>query len=230
ILTRHNGRRRFIGRLGREAEDGIDALLAQALSFERSRIPSLTGFLTWLESDELTIKRQLSQDRDEIRVMTVHGAKGLEAPIVIMPETQKRRNPSGGSIIQADDLALWSVRNEDAPDIIRAAKAERDERQAEERMRLLYVAMTRAEKWLILGAAGDLGKSDEESWYGMVSAAARTRPHVEHDFGFGTGIRIEPVPWGAMDAPPHLSAVADHAPLEPFFRTPSVTPKPVEHT
>lgn len=218
VLTRHEGRRRFIGRLGREAEDGIDALLAQALSFERSRIPSLTGFLTWMETDDLTIKRQLSQDRDEIRVMTVHGSKGLEAPIVIMPETQKRRSPGGGSLIELDDLVGWNVRNDDAPDNVLAAKAQREERQAEERMRLLYVAMTRAEKWLILGAAGDLGKSDEESWYGLVSAAARERPHVEHDFGFGRGIRIEPVPWGDADKTPERSVVSETVLLEPIFR------------
>jgi len=218
VLIRHEGRRRFIGRLGREAEDGIDALLAQALSFERSRIPSLTGFLTWMETDDLTIKRQLSQDRDEIRVMTVHGSKGLEAPIVIMPETQKRRSPGGGSLIELDDLVGWNVRNDDAPDNVLAAKAQREERQAEERMRLLYVAMTRAEKWLILGAAGDLGKSDEESWYGLVSAAARERPHVEHDFGFGRGIRIEPVPWGNADNTPERSVVSETVLLEPIFR------------
>lgn len=85
-------------------------------------------------------------------------------------------------------------------------------------MRLLYVAMTRAEKWLILGAAGDLGKSDEESWYGLVSAAARERPHVEHDFGFGRGIRIEPVPWGDADKTPERSVVSETVLLEPIFR------------
>ncbi|WP_293450445.1 double-strand break repair helicase AddA [Planktotalea sp.] len=221
VLTRHNGRKHFIGRLGREAEDGIDALLAQALSFERSRIPSLTGFLTWMEKDDLTIKRQLSQDRDEIRVMTVHGSKGLEAPIVIMPETQKRQSPKGGSLIKIDDLVAWSVRKEDAPQAVHDAKAQREERQAEERMRLLYVAMTRAEKWLILGAAGGVGKTAEESWYGMVNAAARTRPHVDHDFGFGTGLRIEPVPWGDVNTQPARAAVTPIQNLEPFFLNPA---------
>ncbi len=224
VLTRHNGRRRFIGRLGHEAEDGLDALLAQALSFERSRIPSLTGFLTWMESDELTIKRQLSQDRDEIRVMTVHGAKGLEAPIVIMPETQKRNKPKGGSLIETGEMALWNVRADDAPDLIRTAKEARDDRQAEERMRLLYVAMTRAEKWLILGAAGDIGKSADDSWYGMVNAAARARPHVEYDFGFeqgGLGLRIEPVPWGEIEAGENIEKPFEVPLLDPFFREPA---------
>ena len=230
VLTRHNGRKHFIGRLGREAEDGIDALLAQALSFERSRIPSLTGFLTWMESDDLTIKRQLSQDRDEIRVMTVHGSKGLEAPIVIMPETQKRPSPKGGSLIKIDDLVAWSVRNEDAPQAVRDAKAQREERQSEERMRLLYVAMTRAEKWLILGAAGEIGKTPDEGWYGMVEAAALKRPHVDYDFGFGTGLRIEPVPWGNVSTTPSPTVVTQTQALEPFFLKPAALIRPKDET
>ncbi|MBN2759454.1 MAG: double-strand break repair helicase AddA, partial [Rhodobacteraceae bacterium] len=81
MLTRHDGRRRLIARLGAEAEDGIDAFLAQALSYERADIPSLTGFLTWLERDEVELKRELDNASPMLRVMTVHGAKGLEAPI-----------------------------------------------------------------------------------------------------------------------------------------------------
>src|SRR6056297_1170121 len=87
ILTRHDGRRKLLARLGTEAEDGIDALLSQALAYERSDIPSLTGFLCWMQTDDLEIKRQMDAAGDLIRVMTVHGAKGLEAPVVILPET-----------------------------------------------------------------------------------------------------------------------------------------------
>jgi ATP-dependent helicase/nuclease subunit A len=76
-LTRHDGRRRLLGRLGAEAEDGIDAMLGQALAYERTDVPSLTGFLTWLDTEDVEIKRQMDSDAREIRVMTVHGAKGL---------------------------------------------------------------------------------------------------------------------------------------------------------
>jgi ATP-dependent helicase/nuclease subunit A len=62
--------------LGGEAEDGIDAMLAQALAYERMEVPSLTGFIGWLEADEVTVKRDLAQSKGQIRVMTVHGAKG----------------------------------------------------------------------------------------------------------------------------------------------------------
>jgi ATP-dependent helicase/nuclease subunit A len=86
-LVRHDARRRLIARLGGEAEDGIDAMLAQALAYERMEVPSLTGFIGWLEADEVTVKRDLAQSKGQIRVMTVHGAKGLEAPVVILPDT-----------------------------------------------------------------------------------------------------------------------------------------------
>ena len=101
ILTRHDGRRRLLARLGAEAEDGIDALLSQALAYERTAVPSLTGFLAWLETDDLEIKRQTDSAGDLIRVMTVHGAKGLEAPIVILPDTGKRNNA-------VRDADLWT--------------------------------------------------------------------------------------------------------------------------
>lgn len=90
-LTRHDGRRRLLARLGEEAEDGIDELLSQALAYERTDVPSLTGFLTWLQTDEVEVKRQMEAAGGRIRVMTVHGSKGLEAPIVILPDTADRK-------------------------------------------------------------------------------------------------------------------------------------------
>jgi ATP-dependent helicase/nuclease subunit A len=93
-LTRHGGRRRLLARLGDEAEDGIDALLTQALAYEQTEVPSLTGFLGWIAAGDVEVKRQMDAAGGRIRVMTVHGAKGLEAPIVFLPETQDRA-PSG---------------------------------------------------------------------------------------------------------------------------------------
>eukprot|EP00581_Thalassiosira_minuscula_P023155 CAMPEP_0184424388 /NCGR_PEP_ID=MMETSP0738-20130409/108814_1 /TAXON_ID=385413 /ORGANISM="Thalassiosira miniscula, Strain CCMP1093" /LENGTH=117 /DNA_ID=CAMNT_0026786819 /DNA_START=8 /DNA_END=358 /DNA_ORIENTATION=- len=90
VLTRHKGRHAFLARLGAEAEDGINALLSQALAYEKSSVPSLTGFLQWMQTDDLEIKRQMDSATNRIRVMTVHGSKGLEAPIVIMPDTGRR--------------------------------------------------------------------------------------------------------------------------------------------
>ncbi|MEL7115636.1 MAG: double-strand break repair helicase AddA, partial [Pseudomonadota bacterium] len=172
ILTRHDGRRRLIGRLGAEAEDGIDALLAQSLNYERTDVPSLTGFLTWLETDEVEIKRQLDNAGDLIRVMTVHGAKGLESPIVILPDTAKRAAPAGDQIVMLDTgAAVWRVPAAEQPDVLRTA-VERDKTlQSGEQERLFYVAATRAETWLIFAAAGDVG-TDDASWYSKAVAGA----------------------------------------------------------
>ncbi len=170
ILTRHDGRRKLLGRLGAEAEDGINALLSQALAYERTDIPSLTGFLVWMQTDDLEIKRQMSGVGNMIRVMTVHGSKGLEAPIVILPDTGKRQPPRDAEIMIAGDTPLWKVPSDTSPALIATAREDARRREENERLRLLYVALTRAEKWLIVAAAGDVGK-DGSSWYQMVEAA-----------------------------------------------------------
>ncbi|WP_299661218.1 double-strand break repair helicase AddA [uncultured Ruegeria sp.] len=170
ILTRHDGRRKLLGRLGAEAEDGINALLSQALAYERTDIPSLTGFLVWMQTDDLEIKRQMNGVGNMIRVMTVHGSKGLESPIVILPDTGKRQPPRDAEIMMTGDTPLWKVPSDASPALIATAREEARKREENERLRLLYVALTRAEKWLIVAAAGDVGK-DGSSWYQMVEAA-----------------------------------------------------------
>jgi ATP-dependent helicase/nuclease subunit A len=174
-LIRHDIRRRLIARLGGEAEDGIDAMLSQALAYERMEVPSLTGFIGWLEAGEVTVKRDLARSQGEIRVMTVHGAKGLEAPVVILPDTGEIRGGRPGvRLVQGeDDHAFWPMSRADAAPVVREAMEAADDRERAERNRLLYVALTRAESWLIVAAAGNL--SDDpgkraETWYGAVEA------------------------------------------------------------
>jgi len=168
ILTRHDGRRKLLARLGQEAEDGIDALLSQALAYESQGVPSLTGFLTWMQADELEVKRQIDSQGNQIRVMTVHGAKGLEAPIVFLPDTAKRPNTVKTDFLPADDGLVWKTPSKQSAASVVAFSDQVAEAQMRERMRLLYVAMTRAEKWLIVGAAGDIGEGTD-SWYNVIS-------------------------------------------------------------
>ena len=195
ILTRHDGRRRLIARLGPEAEDGIDALLAQSLAYERMEVPSLTGFLTWLAAEEVEIKRQMDSAGDRIRVMTVHGAKGLEAPIVILPDTSKRRPNTRDQLAMLETgAAVWRSAADAAPAALRAALEAERSRDREEDMRLLYVAMTRAESWLIVAAAGDVGHAGE-SWYQIVGAGMEAAGAVDHAFGLGQGRRFATGTW-----------------------------------
>src|SRR5690606_38397046 len=97
LLGRLGGRRALLGRLGPEAADPIDEFMNLALAYERVHVPSLQGFLQWLAAGEVEIKRDLDAGaRGEVRIMTVHGAKGLQAPIVFLPDTLQVPQPRGG--------------------------------------------------------------------------------------------------------------------------------------
>ena len=87
VLGAEGGRKRFLARLGHEADDALDEFLNLALDYERRETPSLQGFIAWLRTAQTDVKRDMEITRDEVRVMTVHGAKGLEAPIVILADT-----------------------------------------------------------------------------------------------------------------------------------------------
>ncbi|KAJ57227.1 hypothetical protein ACMU_01665 [Actibacterium mucosum KCTC 23349] len=196
ILTRHGGRKRLIARLGDEAIDGIDALLSMALSYERQDVPSLTGFIQWMASDDPEIKRQLDSAGNRVRVMTVHGSKGLEAPIVFLPDTGKRRTNIREEILKgADGLPLWKPNADMAASQITDARNALAAKEAEERQRLLYVAMTRAEQWLIVGVGGD--HDDPAAWYTQIAAGMEGAGAVRHDFGFGEGQRYQTGDWVA---------------------------------
>jgi ATP-dependent helicase/nuclease subunit A len=229
ILTRHDGRRRILGRLGQEAEDGIDAFLAQALAYERGNIPSLTGFLTWMETDELEIKRQMDAAGNRIRVMTVHGAKGLEAPIVILPDAGRRDNSIRDMMLVHEGRALWKTAGDDAPATVGAALQAQLEAQEAERDRLLYVAMTRAEKWLIVAAAGDLGK-DGSSWFHRVEAAMRASGGVDHGFDFGQGVRLESGDWNLPETETDSAEIKPAQVLEGLFSRPAPGVKALPET
>ncbi|WP_271437310.1 double-strand break repair helicase AddA [Lentibacter algarum] len=217
ILTRHKGRQNILARLGYEAEDALDAFLTQALNYERASVPSLTGFLSWLESDDPEIKRQTEAAGKRIRVMTVHGSKGLEAPIVIMPDTADRKNEFRGQIVGIESTALYKQSKDDSPAVLQDAVDQQIAAQQAERERLLYVSMTRAEKWLIIAAAGE-AKSGGNSWYESVSNAAQKLPFepVSHD---GQIIqRLESGDWTALIDHSQSDLPQDaQIPLEPQF-------------
>ncbi len=194
ILTRHDGRRRLLARLGSEAEDGIDALLHQALGYEATEVPSLTGFLTWLQSGEVTIKRQLDSAGNRIRVMTVHGAKGLEAPVVFLPDTAARRAPRGRDLYPMPGGGVaWAMPSDQNPPALEKIREEVAAAQTDERARLLYVAMTRAESWLVVAAAGDVDQGD--CWYDQVAEAMGHAGAVAENFHFGKGLRLQHGDW-----------------------------------
>ncbi|MEC3861601.1 double-strand break repair helicase AddA [Mesobacterium sp. TK19101] len=225
ILTRHNGRRLLLGRLGEEAEDGIDALLQQALSYEQTEVPSLTGFLQWMQTDDLEIKRQADSAGDRIRVMTVHGAKGLEAPIVILPDCSQPSRDVRDSILTDDAGGFWKQKAESLPARQLARLQARKDADARERDRLLYVAMTRAEKWLVVAAIDDLGKQGD-SWYEIVRSGmerAGALPHVVGfgDQGTGQGLRLQEGDWAALPMTRPQDDTDSAVAMPPWLREPA---------
>ncbi|HEX8827451.1 MAG TPA: 3'-5' exonuclease, partial [Xanthobacteraceae bacterium] len=143
------------------------------LDYERRETPSLQGFLAWLRQARAEVKRDMEIARDEVRVMTVHGAKGLEAPIVILADTM---TPPAGPrqprlLTLPGKAVIWAGRKaDDAPPVAAARQAALDEARDEYR-RLLYVAMTRAEDRLIVCGADGERKRPEGCWYDLIRQA-----------------------------------------------------------
>ena len=108
ILGAEGGRRALLHRLGPEAEDPVDEFLGLALAYEREHVPSLQGFLRWLTAADTEVKRDFAaRPRDEVRILTVHGAKGLEAPVVFLPDTMAVPDQKVTVLWSDDGLPLW---------------------------------------------------------------------------------------------------------------------------
>jgi ATP-dependent helicase/nuclease subunit A len=194
ILTRYDGRRKLLARLGPEAEDGIDELLNQAIHHERDDVPGLTAFLTRAHSEDTEIKRPSDNSGDLIRVMTVHGAKGLEAPIVILPDTVRAERQGRDPILLTEDgVPTWRVSRNDAPDSLARARELAESADREERQRLLYVAMTRAQCWLIV--CGILSSQSTENWHTDVEEGMRLLSPQPIETPTGEGLRVSHGEW-----------------------------------
>ncbi len=168
---RPSGRRRMIGRLGFEADDPIDEFLTLALAYQRHNPPSLEGFLHWLEAGAVEVKRDLEQSgRDQVRVMTVHGAKGLEAPIVILPDTLQVPTQAPMLVWLDADAMIWPPRRALHDPVTEAAYLAQLERRDREHRRLLYVAMTRAADRLYVCGWETMKAAPEGCWYNLVRA------------------------------------------------------------
>jgi ATP-dependent helicase/nuclease subunit A len=173
LLGEGGARRRFLSRLGPEANDALDEFLNLALDYERRETPSLQGFLSWLRDARAEVKRDMEIRRDEVRVMTVHGAKGLEAPVVVLADTMTPpAGPRPPRLLQISGGAtIWAGRKaDDVPDAAAARTAANAEAEHEYR-RLLYVAMTRAAQRLIICGADGIKKRPQDCWYDLVRDA-----------------------------------------------------------
>jgi len=175
-LDAEDGRLKLLKRLGSETEDAIDEFLSLALAYESAEPPSLEGFLHWLERGGAEIKRDMERGRGEVRVMTVHGAKGLEADIVILPDTTTLpENPAAkGHILYTDEGALFPLPDKLAPRRLLAAKAAAQAETLKEHRRLFYVALTRAKERLIICGFENKTGLKAGSWHALAERAAKT--------------------------------------------------------
>ncbi|WP_294391752.1 double-strand break repair helicase AddA [uncultured Sphingomonas sp.] len=175
-----DGRRRLMARLGHEARDPIEELLNAALSFERDATPTLQRFLDWFDRDEVEVTRDPSAPLDAVRVMTVHGAKGLQAPLVILADAPGDPDASRTDVIEwtmeedGDPLRIFRPRKAELTGTLGDALAHAERCEREEHWRLLYVAVTRAEEMLVIGGAlGPRAKGvpPAQSWYAELDRA-----------------------------------------------------------
>lgn len=241
VLGAQGGRAAMIARLGAEAGDAIDEFLKLALDHEHDGAPSLQRFLSALASADLTVKRDMEASRDEVRVMTVHGAKGLEAPVVLLPDTcgaPDGRNAGTVRTIAAPagadlpEVPVWSPSS--ALDCVTVGEAKSAEvnRQLQEHRRLLYVALTRAkERLYVFGHVGSKGRK-AGCWYDLIETgvADLLQPVTDGSAREGTrrrDVRAEGVPLrpvaaesaGTAEAEPdwlRKEAAAEPPPAPPF--------------
>jgi ATP-dependent helicase/nuclease subunit A len=199
--ARDSGRARILRRLGPEANDALDEFLELALAYEQKQAPSLQGFMAWLRAADTEIKRDMEISRDEVRVMTVHGAKGLEAPVVFLVDTTSSpadtqrlnliRLPAGNAQPGAPSAMVWAGRKANDPRIVEQARAAMIAETEDEYRRLLYVAMTRAADRLIVGGCMPGNRNDVRalSWYDLISKGLENS---------GLAMRTVPPPDGAV--------------------------------
>ena len=169
-----SGRLKMLARLGPEAADAIDEFMAQVLSVEARGVRDLESLAAAFAGLDITVKREMDQARGEVRVMTAHGAKGLEAPIVFLPEMTLTRAARGGPLLKTEAGGfLWCAAAANDCEASAQAREARALREEEERLRLFYVALTRARDRLVLCGriAADAKLENIGGWYGAAVEA-----------------------------------------------------------
>ncbi len=241
VLGSGEGRKKFLARLGPEANDAIDEFLNLALAYEKRETPSLQGFVAWLRAASAEVKRDMEMARDEVRVMTVHGAKGLEAHTVILADTTSR--PEGSHPprlidvpLQGGDGFVWAAAKDTDPPLVGQAREAALRIQADEYRRLLYVAMTRAEQRLVIcGTSGPLKQDGthpipQDCWYRLIEDALVQSADVETvEVAAEDG---EGIVWRYRKSLPHIAAAVEAKNTkteadEPSWLHENVAPDPI---
>jgi ATP-dependent helicase/nuclease subunit A len=232
VLGARKGRAKFFARLGHEAADALDEFLNLALDYERRETPSLQGFAAWLRGASAEVKRDMEMARDEVRVMTVHGAKGLEARHVILADTTTKpegpRHPRLLSLASGDEAPIvWATAKVNDIGPMADARGVALGAAADEYRRLLYVAMTRAiERLVVCGALGQ-NKAPEGCWYQLVEdALAEHSVREPADAGGGEVRRFYIGEPHGLPAPTRPAALPEKKPVPAWLKQPAKLERP----
>ncbi|MBR1251985.1 double-strand break repair helicase AddA [Bradyrhizobium sp. AUGA SZCCT0169] len=229
LLGGDGGRARILRRLGHEANDALDEFLELAVNYERKAPASLQGFMAWLRAADTEVKRDMEISRDEVRVMTVHGAKGLEASVVFLvdtttspADTQRLKLihlPQGNAGPHGPGIVVWAGRKAEDPSAIVNARAAMIGDTEDEYRRLLYVAMTRAADRLIVGGCmpGNMNSVRKFSWYDLITKGLATSELQLQEIQTPNGVV-------KRYARPDDVAPADGPAAEPSRQTPTELP------
>jgi ATP-dependent helicase/nuclease subunit A len=231
ILSAEGGRRALLERLGPEAEDTVEEFLALSLTFEREHVPSLQGFLRWLAAGDTEVKRDFgARPRDEVRILTVHGAKGLEAPIVFLPDTTQPPKPPETLLwTRSEELPLWRPRAEFTVPFYTSEREALRRRELQEYRRLLYVGLSRAQDRLYVCGWRTRDAPQQGCWHSLCQAGLSD---VATPYTFDTTALIGRIGWSgeglriasAQTAPPVFEAGTETArpghPLPHWAREP----------
>ena len=201
ILGPLGGRQKWHARLGPEVIDSLDEFLNLCLCFQDKKTPSLQGFLHWISQEIIELKRDLDQSH-QVRVMTVHGSKGLQAPIVFLPDTTQPPVEVDPFDFYEKALIWLPPSAKDIP-LTKMLKQRLREKQQEEYFRLLYVALTRAEDALYICG---WEAPHQETWYNLAKEGLqKIGEEIEFDFSphlnlQGTGWRLSSAKEGHVPA------------------------------
>lgn len=240
VLGESGGRRDFHRRLGFEVDDVLDEFLSYAMSYGESETPTLAGFTSWMRAAPAVIKRDLETGGGNVRVMTVHGAKGLEAELVVLADIGLVRHASKVPLIfpvkeigakESDSvLPIWSAGRDADPPLVAAARVDEAARDAGEHRRLLYVAMTRAkERLVIAGHLNDPKKAEapENSWYALVREGLAGTAQETTVPGFEEPLLVfQPTPGTHQERSTPAEEVSKPPPGWIFERLPKEKPAP----
>jgi ATP-dependent helicase/nuclease subunit A len=182
ILESLGGRKALMSRLGEEITEPVDEFLNLAIAYEQKNTPSLQGFLQFVQAGEAEVKRDMEQKGEEIRIMTVHGSKGLQAPVVILPDTMQRPSPGKQPLLwDKDGLCFYPGSTSNHNHYLKALYGAMQKKEYDEYLRLLYVALTRAEDELYIAGYFNSHKKTPESecWYELIRAMLHTHEDVK---------------------------------------------------